>query len=84
MSAPPFKSVNHPNPAEYALAVVTDTTFDTTTRGVYVGGTGNLSVRFANGTDVVFINVQAGSVIPVRATRVNASGTTATNMVAMF
>jgi hypothetical protein len=53
------------------------------TRGLYVGGAGNISAEMANGT-VVFFNVVAGSVLPLRVTRVNATGTTASNIVGLY
>ncbi len=53
-------------------------------RAIYVGQTGDLSVRLAGGQTVVFRAVQAGSVLPVRAARVNATGTTATDIVALW
>jgi len=53
-------------------------------RAVYVGVGGNVSVEMAKtGTAIVFTGVQAGSVLPIRVSRVNATGTTATNMVAL-
>lgn len=52
---------------------------------VYVGGTGNVTVRPWNGAAAVtFSNVPAGSVLPVRVAGVNATSTTATNLVAVF
>ena len=53
------------------------------TRGIYVGGPGNISVVMDNGT-VVFTGVAAGTVYPIRVSRVNATGTTATNILALF
>lgn len=86
MAAPGFSVVSNPNPAEYAAAVTaSDTTsFDNLTRGLYIGGAGNVSVYLADGTTVVFYGAVAGSIIPVRAKRVNSTGTTATNIVALY
>lgn len=56
-----------------------------TTRGIYVGGAGNVSVEMkSTGTAVVFQGLAAGTILPVRATRVNATGTTATNLIALW
>jgi len=53
-------------------------------RSIYIGGAGDVSVEMAKtGTAIVFTGVQAGSVLPIRVSRVNATGTTATNMVAL-
>lgn len=53
------------------------------TRYVYVGGGGNLSVVMDNGS-VVFTAVPTGAVLPLRVSRVNATNTSATNIVALF
>jgi hypothetical protein len=54
------------------------------TRAIYVGGAGNMSVVTAKGTSVVFTGLPAGIVLPVRIRKVLATGTTATNLVAIL
>lgn len=73
------------SPAAYAVAVTpSDSTVLTTTRALFVGGAGNLSVVMAgNGATVVFTGVTAGSIIPIRVTKVLAA-TTATNITAVW
>ena len=57
----------------------------TPTRALYVGNGGDVSVVFAPGsTPVIFPNVQAGTILPVRVTQVRATGTTATGIVGMY
>jgi len=51
---------------------------------VYVGGTGNVKVTTAQGDDVTFNGLPAGFVIPVQVIRVWSTGTSATNMVAIY
>lgn len=51
---------------------------------LYIGGAGNVRVQTAGGDDVVFNNVLAGTFIPVQVTRVFATNTTATNIVALW
>lgn len=51
--------------------------------GLYIGGAGNVSVETSSGT-CVFTAVAAGTRLPIAATRVNATGTTATPIVALF
>jgi len=52
---------------------------------VYVGVTGNVAVRPANGgSAVTFVGVPAGAVLPVRVIGVNSTSTTATNLVAVY
>ena len=51
-------------------------------RAIYVGGLGNL-VAVIGGVPITFVGVLAGSVLPLSATRINATGTTATSIVAL-
>lgn len=55
-----------------------------TARALYIGTGGNVVVITASGTVVTFANVQTGTVLPVRASRVNATNTTASNIVAIY
>jgi hypothetical protein len=49
-------------------------------RGIWVGGAGNLAVTLADGRTVTINGIQAGTLLPLEATKVNTSGTTATNL----
>ena len=52
--------------------------------GLYIGGAGNIALVSVNGNVVTFIGVTAGSFLPLRAVRVNATNTTATSIVACY
>lgn len=52
-------------------------------RLLYVGGAGNLSLLTAGGSSISLSGVLAGTFVPVQVARVNATGTTATNIVAL-
>jgi hypothetical protein len=72
-------------PAATAKAVTPN---DTTTiggcRGLYIGGAGNLTLDFADGSNnVVFTAVPVGTLLPVAPLRVKAA-TTATLIVALY
>lgn len=67
--------------AETHVAIVIGTAFEKC-RGVYVGVGGDVSI-VANGLTVVYKGAAAGSIIPIAATKVNTSGTTATDLVAL-
>lgn len=55
------------------------------TRGLYVGGAGNVTVVMAGGgSAVTFTNVPAGTILPIRVDRVNSTSTTATAIVALY
>lgn len=75
------------SPAENAAAVSKDDDNDlpTATRALYIGGDGNVSVDMVGGQEsIVFVGLTAGTILPIRATRVNSTGTTATNIVALW
>ncbi len=57
--------------------------FDSVTRGIYVGGDGDIVCINRDGDAVTFVGVLAGSILPIRASRVNATSTTATNLVGL-
>jgi hypothetical protein len=51
---------------------------------LYVGVAGDVKVTTVGGDDVVFTGILAGSFIPVQVLKVFATGTTATNIVALW
>lgn len=61
------------------------TVLDPPTRGIYVGGAGDVAVRFASGQNSVTIpSVPAGTILPIAVDKVLSTGTTATGMVALW
>lgn len=73
-------------PARDAEIVVPNDAVDLTylTRALYIGNGGDLSLRLAGGQTVVFQNVSGGSILPLRAIGVDATGTSATGIVALW
>lgn len=73
------------SPADGAAAVTPSDSVNFTlpARGLYIGVSGDITA-VVNGVAVLFKNCQAGSILPVVCTRVNATGTTATNLVALI
>ena len=63
-----------------AVVVTLDALRDTPSRGLYVGGTGNVSCLLADGATVLFTAMAAGVIHPISVLRVNTSGTTATSL----
>lgn len=73
-------------PADDAVVITPSDTVDFTKgpcRAIYVGVTGDITLVTLAGNAVLHSNVSAGP-FPIRASRVNATGTTATNMVAWY
>lgn len=72
--------------ARNAVAVTPHATDPLTevSKGLYVGGSGNLVCRLVDdASDVTFTNVPAGSVLPIRVAYVRATST-ATNIVNLY
>ena len=71
-------------PATHAKAITPhdSTNFDKC-RAIYIGVSGDV-VAIVDGSAVTFKNAVQGSVLPVEATRVNSTNTTATNLIALY
>ncbi|WP_136661708.1 hypothetical protein [Nitratireductor sp. XY-223] len=88
MTIDPFKSKSGDvrSPFRTAHAVTLDTDFDFTSRAVYAGAAGDLSVVLADGGTATFKGLAAGTALPVAATRVLSANTTiaASNLLALL
>ena len=73
------------SPATHGFAVTPSDTLDLSeaTRAIYVGSGGALALRFLSGQTAIFVGVAAGSILPVRADRILATGTTAGSLVGL-
>lgn len=80
-----YRTADATAPAHRAAAVTLhDTNEIECTRGVYVGGAGNLKVDMAGGGTVTFSGLAAGTFMPVQITRAYATGSTATLVLALY
>ena len=93
-----FKTADATVSAHNAVAVTkSDTTHFQTTRALYIGTGGNVSVIMtdvglsssADGTaaqaaDVIFTNVADGTILPIQVNRVLSTGTTASDILALY
>ena len=72
-------------PAAHAFAVTPNdaTDLSETTRALYVGTSGSVAVVMISGATVTFAAVQSGTTLPVRVSRVLATGTTASTIVGL-
>lgn len=50
---------------------------------IYVGGAGNIVIVSDSGDVITLLAVPVGTILPIAATRVNSTSTTATNLVAL-
>lgn len=67
----------------YTITKSDTTVLDPPTRGVWVGGAGDLAVRLVDGSTVTLVGVPAGTLMPIRADKVLAA-TTATNISGLY
>ena len=72
-------------PAAHGFAVTPNdsTTLAETTRALYVGSAGAIAVLMASGASVTFAGVPAGTMLPVRVSKVMATGTSATDIIGL-
>lgn len=81
-----YRSANATVSAHSASAVTpSDTTILPVTRALYVGTGGNLSVVMGDDENTVtFNNVSSGAIFPIQVFKVLSTGTTASNIVALW
>jgi hypothetical protein len=79
------QSLDAPARAGEAVTPSDTTPLTRVSRGLYVGGAGNVAALMADGdTPLVFTAVPAGSILPICCRRINSTNTTATTMVALY
>lgn len=73
------------DPGKFAAAIIPSdvTNLTAVTRAIYVGSAGGNIVAIINGTAITFVAVPIG-ILPIQASRINATGTTSTNLVALW
>lgn len=75
------------SPARHSPVITPSDTDDIGTsgsRGIYVGVGGDITLDTFFDTQILYKNVPTGFILPVVTKRVRATGTTATNLVAMY
>lgn len=78
---------NASDPANGAAVITPSNTTDLTVyaRGIYVGVGGHITVDMTDsGTNIQFLSVPQGTILPIQVKRVYSTGTTATNLVALL
>ena len=73
-------------PARRAFAITASDTNDLAaeTRAIYVGSAGDLVAVLSSGDEVTFAGLGGGTLLPVRARRIKASGTSAGQLVGLY
>jgi len=72
------------SPAAGAFAITPGSELDFVTRGIYVGGDGDINVVMNDDTDVTFVGLAAGTIYPLQVKEVKSSGTTATDLIGLI
>jgi hypothetical protein len=74
------------SPAGDGVAITPSDTVDLAVvpRRLWIGGAGNVTINTLAGRSLTYTGVPAGTYLQMRASRVFATGTTATNIVAEF
>lgn len=76
------------SPASYAFTITKSdsTVFDQPTRYVWVGGAGNIKVDMVGqaNTPIIFSGITAGTMLPIRVTKVYSANTTATLIIGLY
>lgn len=73
-------------PARRGFAIVATDASDLVaeTRAIYVGSAGDLAAVLSSGDEVTFTGLGGGTLLPVRAKRVKATGTSAGQLVGLY
>lgn len=82
----PINQDKHTSPSGAFASVTPSDTVNITgePRALFIGTGGDVVVVGQDDVAVTFANVQQGQTLPVRAKRVNATSTTASNIVALY
>lgn len=78
-----YRDANATVPGHGAVAVTpSDATVLPVTRALYIGTTGNVAVRMADGMTITFTTVPVG-ILPIQVDMVMSTNTTASNIIAL-
>lgn len=76
-------SLSSPATHAFSITPADNANLPETTRALYVGGGGTLALRLQSGAEVTLAGVGQGTLLPLRADRVLATGTTASAIVGL-
>lgn len=86
VKAPVVAAVSDSDPADSWVSCTPndDTEYSPLPTAIFVGTTGHLALRGADGVNVTFKNLPSGSFVPLQPSRVLATGTTALDIVLIY
>lgn len=73
-----------PGQGAFAITKSNTTVFTYATRLIYVGTTGDVAVTMMDGSTVTFVACPAGMLLPIVATQVLSTGTSASDLVGIY
>lgn len=76
--------VTSPARGGFAITPSDSTDLSTETRAIYVGTAGDLVAVLSSGSELSFVGLAGGMVLPVRARRVKATGTSAGYLLGLY
>lgn len=76
-------AIGAPVRAGFAITTSDSTDLVAETRAIYVGSAGDLVAVLASGDELTFVGLAGGTVLPIRARRVKATGTSASHLVGL-
>lgn len=85
MSTGAFRTANATVAAHGAASVTpSDSAEMPITRSLFIGTNGNIKVTMADGQEITFINLTAGTIFPIQVVKVWATDTTVTTIIALY
>jgi len=85
MSTGAFRTANATVAAHGAASVTpSDSAEIPITRSLFIGTNGNIKVTMADGQEITFINLTAGTIFPIQVVKVWSTETTVTTVIALY
>lgn len=85
MSTGAFRTANATVAAHGAASVTpSDSAEMPITRSLFIGTNGNIKVTMADGQEITFSNLTAGTIFPIQVVKVWATDTTVTTIIALY
>ena len=79
-----YRNLESPAANGFAITPSNDSLLPYAARAFYVGGEGSVSLVTSAGDTITLVGVKAGAIYPISIIKVNATGTSATNLVGLY